>query len=85
MKIPSLFALVTVLSSPLAYGQSMLRGFHGVTQTDNGLPLSGVQVVVNIRVGARRRLAPTARTRTKGHSPSRSSNCAISSTNWNNA
>jgi hypothetical protein len=47
VRIRSLFALAIILSSSLAYGQSMLGGFHGVTQTDNGLPLSGVQVVVH--------------------------------------
>jgi len=43
----SLFALVVALSSSLAYGQSMLGGLHGVTRTDYGLPLPGVQVVVH--------------------------------------
>jgi hypothetical protein len=47
MRKCSLFTFVVVLSSSLAYGQSMLGGFHGITQTDNGLPLSGVQVVVH--------------------------------------
>jgi hypothetical protein len=47
MRMSSLFALVVVLSSSLAYGQSMLGGLHGVTRTDNGLPLPGVQVVVH--------------------------------------
>ena len=46
VRMSSLFALVVVLSSSLAYGQSMPGGLHGVTRTDNGLPLPGVQVVV---------------------------------------
>ena len=47
VRISSMFALVVVLSSSLAYGQSTLGGLHGVTRTDNGLPLPGVQVVVH--------------------------------------
>src|SRR5208283_2505589 len=47
MRMSSLFALVVVLSSSLAYGQSMFGGLHGVTRTDHGLLLPGVQVVVH--------------------------------------
>jgi hypothetical protein len=46
VRISSLFALVVVLSASLAYGQSMFGGLHGVTRTHDGLPLPGVQVVV---------------------------------------
>jgi len=42
-----LFALVVLLSSSLAYGQSMPGALHGFTRTDHGLPLPGVQVVVH--------------------------------------
>jgi hypothetical protein len=47
VRMSSLFALVVALSSSLAYGQLMLGGFHGVTRTDSGLPLPGVQVIVH--------------------------------------
>ena len=47
VRMSSVFTLVVALSSSLAYGQSMLGSLSGVTRTDSGLPLPGVQVVVH--------------------------------------